>query len=954
MTAPNGADAAGARNRAAVDALEEQAQQSVRAALYVVLADLLDELDTTGAVPTVDALASVARSAWRRAVDTIRAWVRDTFRTLLTRAVDNVPDDLAPDVPAATVEDRVGDLLDDVIARLDSVPDTVTSRIATVLRDGYDAGDSPAELRQAVAGVLGRDEWDDEVVRIARTTTTTVYNAAHTAAANELERTLDEPLRRMWIATQDDRTRPTHREAHAQVINSGQRFRVGDALLRFPGDPLGPANEVILCRCVATVVVNGPAGDLVIDLAHRVAGREANALDNLTDDAATTAAARTTADDLADAIVRGILAERAATLVSQTRMPPQFVTYWTVGEGAARIRWGSDGDFRRCQRALRRYLKPGQVDGACANLHRLATGKWPGQDRGDVAAEGTDDMPCPCEDMTPAEITAALADLPDTPGPEAVAAVSLEDARSGGMVALIPSAADAARLAVDGDGAIPAAELHATLLFLGEGSDWAGTEQGAALTALVERVAADVGPITGFLWQTGATGDEAGATAMYLVGDDTGRLAELQAGLLMAGGEMVPPQHSPFVAHISTRYGSGSLDGMGQVGTEVVFDRLRVSFGDQDQDFELTGDHTLDLDDDPVSDETEDAMPDDGDTITAANPSADPAPEGDREYPAPVVSLRAAAAAGTILAQAAANAPEKPPGEWFRPVAVEGPTPPTVTAEGRVWGHIGQADVCHVGIKDECVTIPPTRTGYGAFHRGEIETAEGDMVAVGYLYTGCDHSDLGMDLDTARDYLDSSCTRTAAGRVHDTEWGPLFVGTVVPGVTADAISKLWKLSGEWFMAPLELHAAVGVEDAGFPVDGTGDEVRVADAAPPLAASADAGAGCKCPAGDACPCAAVVADTMPDNDPDEPDNDRDSEGDCVCPDDDPDCVCPDDDGPDDDPPAAAAAAAEPDVLAAVAAIDSYRTRAALRTAGPAVAAAEARRAHRTVAAYQRRG
>jgi len=71
----------------------------------------------------------------------------------------------------------------------------------------------------------------------------------------------------------------------------------------------------------------------------------------------------------------------AAGPPATTAIPGDLRTYWTRGKGAARIRWGVGGDFTRCQRALSKYVKPGQVDGLCANLHKLATGTWPGRGR---------------------------------------------------------------------------------------------------------------------------------------------------------------------------------------------------------------------------------------------------------------------------------------------------------------------------------------------------------------------------------------------------------------------------------------------------------------------------------------------------------------------------------------------------------------------------------------------
>lgn len=53
--------------------------------------------------------------------------------------------------------------------------------------------------------------------------------------------------------------------------------------------------------------------------------------------------------------------------------------YWTKGAGAAKIGWGSPGDFNRCRINLAEYIKPQYLSGYCANRHYDALGTWPGQ-----------------------------------------------------------------------------------------------------------------------------------------------------------------------------------------------------------------------------------------------------------------------------------------------------------------------------------------------------------------------------------------------------------------------------------------------------------------------------------------------------------------------------------------------------------------------------------------------
>jgi hypothetical protein len=56
-----------------------------------------------------------------------------------------------------------------------------------------------------------------------------------------------------WRSVHDNRTRETHRDLDGQVRQLGQPFQSpSGAQLRYPGDPLAPAAEVINCRCHRT------------------------------------------------------------------------------------------------------------------------------------------------------------------------------------------------------------------------------------------------------------------------------------------------------------------------------------------------------------------------------------------------------------------------------------------------------------------------------------------------------------------------------------------------------------------------------------------------------------------------------------------------------------------------------------------------------------------------------
>jgi hypothetical protein len=55
--------------------------------------------------------------------------------------------------------------------------------------------------------------------------------------------------------------------------------------------------------------------------------------------------------------------------------------YWKYGKGAPRIRWGTPGDFTRCQRALDKHVGSDRAKRICAQWHFDMNGFWPGDRR---------------------------------------------------------------------------------------------------------------------------------------------------------------------------------------------------------------------------------------------------------------------------------------------------------------------------------------------------------------------------------------------------------------------------------------------------------------------------------------------------------------------------------------------------------------------------------------------
>lgn len=427
------------------------------------------------------------------------------------------------------------DLLKPIVADTlgdESWPMDVLDASQDIYRDVFDAEGGPGRRRwttfvvQLRASLSKATEPHDEnqVDRIATWLATALVNKA----------TLDAGGRgavKTWVTMRDEDVRDIHVPLHGQTANFGERFTVGAAKLSYPGEPRGPVEGWINCRCVLSVrpveepmtasatdefvIVESddlnPDGPMVGESVHgepyvseddipheplRCSGvlapegiasgdgrkfsldalswrelpipllwqpsnlpghdgavvvgnieevwREEGDAFNLLHWNGTFAST-----DMADEVV-GLIAERALRGISvdvdsaematdpteenpevefnkgrisaaticaipafaeayiqigaaerpvddesqvasgdEFKRGPGWVTdpvptariheYWIRGEGAAKIRWGTPGDFTRCTRQLAKYIGPQFLNRTCAQWHHDALGYWPGE-----------------------------------------------------------------------------------------------------------------------------------------------------------------------------------------------------------------------------------------------------------------------------------------------------------------------------------------------------------------------------------------------------------------------------------------------------------------------------------------------------------------------------------------------------------------------------------------------
>lgn len=210
-------------------------------------------------------------------------------------------------------------------------------------------------------------------------------------------------------------------------------------------------------------------------------------------------------------------------------------------------------------------------------------------------------------------------------------------------------------------------------------------------------------------------------------------------------------------------------------------------------------------------------------------------------------------ASAALLAALTAATPTYDP-RLFADPQLPAITPLTVTADGRVFGHVATHDVCHVGHRDTCTTAPFSGRDYTDFHRYVVDTDDDMLVTVGRITFGRgEHRCTCGSCRGAND--DHACGRLSAGAAiahHDQLTTVAYVrcgedeannaiwvsGVLAPGASPEDAAMLsrGRVSGDWrtIAGQLELVEVLALsrERPGFPLP----RVRM-DAGRPMALTA---------------------------------------------------------------------------------------------------------------------
>lgn len=165
----------------------------------------------------------------------------------------------------------------------------------------------------------------------------------------------------------------------------------------------------------------------------------------------------------------------------------------------------------------------------------------------------------------------------------------------------------------------------------------------------------------------------------------------------------------------------------------------------------------------------------------------------------------------------------KPPREFFNdPGFTEGQRWASVTADGRVSGHVALWGECHVGYPGRCIT--PEAISQGGFDYangiGHVVTAAGEEVGTSPLAVKGGHAPLEWDWKRAKAHYDDPSTVVADVVYGSDEHGIWFSGALRPSATPEMVYALRAsgVSGDWreIDGQTRLLASCCVNNGGFP------------------------------------------------------------------------------------------------------------------------------------------
>lgn len=133
-------------------------------------------------------------------------------------------------------------------------------RFDSYVRKAIETGERiPANIRSKMLARYADRMLQHRAEVIARTETLNAIRAGKHEAIDQAAQQAglpDQAVQRKWDASGDADVRPDHEAADGQTVGKNEPFIVGGASLMYPGDPNGPPEQTVQCRCQEIAVID--------------------------------------------------------------------------------------------------------------------------------------------------------------------------------------------------------------------------------------------------------------------------------------------------------------------------------------------------------------------------------------------------------------------------------------------------------------------------------------------------------------------------------------------------------------------------------------------------------------------------------------------------------------------------------------------------------------------------
>lgn len=133
-----------------------------------------------------------------------------------------------------------------VVISLEQTTRWSKNKLQNALLQGILQGDSIGKIAERFSVATGMSR--SMAIRNARTAVTGARSKGKQDRYEELE-SKGAFVTKVWVATEDDRTRPEHAQADGQEVDTDSAFDVGGEELMYPADPSGSPWNIVNCRC---------------------------------------------------------------------------------------------------------------------------------------------------------------------------------------------------------------------------------------------------------------------------------------------------------------------------------------------------------------------------------------------------------------------------------------------------------------------------------------------------------------------------------------------------------------------------------------------------------------------------------------------------------------------------------------------------------------------------------